>query len=133
MRKNLTVALVQARPIFNNLPQSVEKAVALIEQAARQNAELIVFGESWLAGYPAWLDHCPNAALWDYEPTKAVYAEMRRNSVVVAGKEVAQLAEAARANRVTIVIGANERIETGAGNGTLYNALLTFDETSTLR
>lgn len=130
--ESITIALVQFAPVFNDLAKSVEKAVFLIEESARNGANLVAFGESWLAGYPAWLDHCPSAALWNHEPTKRVFAEMRRNSLVVGGKETEILAKAARRSNVTVVIGANERVESGSGNGTLYNALLTFDETGNL-
>ena len=126
------IALVQASPVFNNLPKSVEKAVSLINEAAKTGARLVAFGESWLAGYPAWLDHCPKAALWNYEPTKRVFASMRRNSLIVGGRETEILSQAARENQVAIVIGANEKVKSGAGSGTLYNALLTFDETGKL-
>jgi predicted amidohydrolase len=132
MTETLTVGIVQASPVFNNLAASLEKAVDCIAQAAAKGARLVAFGESWLAGYPAWLDIAPNAALWNHPPTKAVYAEMRRNSVVVGSRDTEILARAAKENGVTIVIGANERVESGAGNGTLYNSLLTFDETGKL-
>jgi predicted amidohydrolase len=130
--KLITVALVQASPIYNDLLASLEKAVALVGEAAKTGARLVAFGECWLAGYPAWLDHCGNAALWNHEPTKRVYALMRRNSLVVGSPETEMLARAARENKVTLVIGANERVEKGIGSGTLYNALLTFDETGKL-
>jgi nitrilase len=132
MSNTTTVAVVQASPVFNNLAASLEKAVELIKQAAARGAKLIAFGESWLSGYPAWLDYCPKAALWDYEPTKEVYALMRQNSLVIESKETELLASAARDNQATVVIGANERVDKGAGNGTLYNTLLTFDETGNL-
>ena len=92
----------------------------------------MAFGESWLAGYPAWLDHCPNSALWNYGPTKLAYSEMRRNSLVVGRRETKILGEAARVNKVTVVIGANERVDKGLGNGTIYNALLAFNADGTL-
>jgi len=133
MTQTLTVGIVQASPVFNNLAASLEKAVELIRQAAAEGARLVAFGESWLAGYPAWLDCAPLAALWNHDPTKKVYAEMRRNSLVVGSKDTEILARAAKNNGVTVVIGANERVEKGIGNGTLYNSLLTFDETGTLR
>lgn len=41
---------------------------------------------------------------------------MRRNSLVDGGRERKILAEAATINNLTLVIGANERIERGAGN-----------------
>lgn len=132
MTDKIRVALVQARPVFNDLPASLEKAADLIAEAAKTGAKLVAFGETWLAGYPAWLDHCPNAALWNHEPTKEVFAAMRRNSLIIESPETAGIARAARENKVTVVIGANERVKEGIGNGTLYNALLTFDETGKL-
>lgn len=132
MENLIKVGLVQAAPVFNDLGASTEKAVELITSAASRGAKIVAFGECWLAGYPAWLDHSPNSALWNYEPTKAAYAEMRRNSLVVGGRETQVLAEAARINKVTLVIGANERVDNGLGNGTLYNALLTFKADGTL-
>jgi predicted amidohydrolase len=126
MSDKLTVAIIQASPVFMNLEASLTKAVSLIEQAANKGAKLVAFGETWLAGYPAWLDYCPNAALWNYEPTKEVFARLRRNSVVVSGEETKTLGEIAAKHEVVLVIGINERIEQGAGNGTLYNSLLTF-------
>ncbi|MEM7344493.1 MAG: carbon-nitrogen hydrolase family protein, partial [Chloroflexota bacterium] len=77
-------------------------------------------------GYPAWLDYCPGAALWDHAPTKAVFAQLRQNSVTVPGPEVDRLAQVAESLGVTVVMGVNERVETGIGSGTLYNTLLTI-------
>lgn len=132
MENLITVSLVQAAPIFNDLHASTEKAVELISSAASKGSKIVAFGECWLAGYPAWLDHSPKAAIWNYEPTKFAYAEMRRNSLVVGGRESKILAGAARINKVTVVIGANERVDGGLGTGTIYNALLTFNEDGTL-
>ncbi len=126
MSDKIIVGIVQASPVFMNLEASLAKAIALIEQAAEQGAKLVAFGETWLAGYPAWLDYCPNAALWNHEPTKGVFANLRRNSVVVPSKETKRLGEIAVKHKIVLVIGINERVERGAGNGTLYNCLLTF-------
>jgi predicted amidohydrolase len=87
---------------------------------------LIAFGETWIPGYPAWLDICPNAALWNHEPTKEVFAELRENSIAIDGPEVAQMSKIARELQIGIVIGINERVEQGPGSKTLYNSLLTF-------
>ncbi|MDQ3754536.1 MAG: carbon-nitrogen hydrolase family protein [Acidobacteriota bacterium] len=127
-----TVSIVQASPVFMNLDASVTRAVGLIEQAARKGAKLVAFGETWLPGYPAWLDHSPHAALWNHEPTREVFAQLRRNSVVVPGRETETLGEVARELGIVIVIGVNERVDEGAGNGTLYNSLLTFGADGTL-
>lgn len=57
----LKVAIVQAAPVFMNLEASLARAIEFIAEAAKQGAKLVVFGETWLPGYPAWLDYCPNA------------------------------------------------------------------------
>lgn len=109
-----------------DLKASLDKAIALTEQAAQKGAKLIAFGEAWLAGYPAWLAYCPEAALWSHDPTKEVFARLRQNSLLVPGEETKALGDVARDLGITLVIGVNERVETGSGNGTLYNSLLTF-------
>lgn len=126
MRELLRVAIVQSSPVFLDLDASLAKAIRLAEEAAKRQARLIAFGETWLPGYPAWLDHCTDVALWDHRPSKDVFARLRQNSLTVPGKEAETLAQIAGDLKVTLVIGANERVETGPGNGTLYNTLLTF-------
>jgi predicted amidohydrolase len=120
------VAIAQFAPVYHNKTASLTTALELVRDAASRGAALIAFGETWLPGYPAWLDVCPNAALWNHEPTKEVFAELRENSISVKGPEVAQLAAAAREYQIGIVIGVNERVEDGPGRNTLYNTLLTF-------
>jgi predicted amidohydrolase len=120
------VAIVQNSPAFLDLDASLAKAITLAADAAARGARLIAFGETWLPGYPAWLDHCADVALWDHRPSKNVFARLRQNSLTVPGRETEALAQVAGDLKVTLVIGANERVETGPGNGTLYNALLTF-------
>ena len=122
----VAVAIIQKSPVFLDLAASVDKAIALTEEAARNGARLITFGETWLPGYPAWLDYCSDIALWDHRPSKDIFAKLRQNSLTVPGRETEALAQVAGDLKVTLVIGANERVETGPGNGTLYNTLLTF-------
>lgn len=126
------VAIVQATPLFMNLEASLTRAFEFIGQAANMGAKLVVFGETWLPGYPAWLDYCPDAALWNHEPTKEVFAQLRRNSLVIGSPEAEALANAARDYGVVLVIGINERVDHGPGNGTLYNTLLTFGSDGSL-
>ena len=131
--KQVRVAIAQSAPVYLDKHASLAKALDLIQQAAKRGAQLVAFGETWLPGYPAWLDVCPGAALWGNASAKDVFARLRANSLVVPGEEVNALREAARDLNVAIVIGVNERVDSGPGNGTLYNSLLTISEDGQLR
>jgi predicted amidohydrolase len=102
----------------------MEKAARLVEEAADKRVELLVFGETWISGYPAWLDHVPNAALWDHEPTKKVFAKTWQNSITIPGPELDRLSKLAQKSKLNLCIGVNEKIEEGKGNGTIYNSLI---------
>jgi predicted amidohydrolase len=128
----IRVAAVQAAPVYMDIERSIAKAVSLIAEAARLGAELVVFPETWLPGYPAWLDCCRDVALWDHEPVKKVFARLMENSVFVPGPVTEALASAARENRVVLNISAHERVKQGAGRGTLYNTMLTFGSDGSL-
>src|SRR5258706_12675464 len=111
------VAIVQAAPVFMNLEASLARAIAYIGEAAEKGARLVVFGETWLPGYPAWLDYCPGAALWDHETTKEGFGELRRNSVSIPSREAQMLAKDAGHHKVALVIGQNDRVDERPGNG----------------
>lgn len=123
----LTVAAVQAAPVYLNLPASLAKAETLVAQAAAQGARLVVFPETWLPGYPAWLDCCRDVNLWDSAPVQQVFRRLVENSVVVPGPVTDALGAAARAHGIVLSISVHERVLAGPGRGTLYNTLLIFD------
>ena len=52
--------------------QNLDRSIERIRQAAADGAQLIAFPETWLTGYPVWLDEAPGAALWDSAPATAV-------------------------------------------------------------
>ncbi|HSH46953.1 MAG TPA: nitrilase-related carbon-nitrogen hydrolase, partial [Longimicrobiales bacterium] len=118
-------AVVQAE-VPGSLETGLERTRELTRAARREGAELVVFPETWLPGYPTWIDYCRDAGLWDHAPVKAVYARLADNSVSVPGEAADALAEIARESDVTLVVGASERVDRGRGRGSLYNALLTF-------
>ncbi|MEM6317919.1 MAG: carbon-nitrogen hydrolase family protein [Bacteroidota bacterium] len=126
MPEKLTVAIVQASPAFLDLKKSLEKMHAYLQEAVAQGAKLVVFGETWLCGYPSWLDHCPNIALWDHEPTKEIFLQMLQSGVAVPSDTTEKMGKWAKQFDVTIMIGVNEVVPKGKGNGTIYNTLLLF-------
>ncbi len=123
--RRVRAAVVQAeRPatLAEGLAVTRERA----EAASREGAELVVFPETWLPGYPAWIDYCRDAGLWDHAPVKAVFGRLVENSVAVDGSAAGELASVARDLGITLVVGVSERVGAGPGRSTLYNALLTW-------
>ena len=128
MNQKVNIGVVQSAPEYLNIKKSLEKVESLIKEAANQGAQLVSFGETWFTGYPAWLDYCDQYAKWDFKPTKEVFAKTYANSLDVNGVEVAQIGKWAKAYGMTIVMGINEKVSSGPGNGTIYNSLLTWNE-----
>lgn len=118
--KTCQLAIIQDSPVFLNLPASVEKACKLIKKAAADGANIIVFPETWLPGYPVWLDFSPNAALWNYGPAKALFRLLVENSPEIPGKYCDQLAAAAQRHRVFVVMGLHEKYKSSLYNTILY-------------
>lgn len=125
------VAIVQAE-VSPTREVGLERTRQLTREAAAGGAQLVVFPETWLPGYPAWLDVCRDVGLWDHPPTKTVFARYRAESVDVAGASGQAVAAIARDSNVTLVVGVSERVASGPGYGTLYNALLTYGPQGTL-
>lgn len=96
-------AAVQAAPVFLDLDASIDKAVGLIEDAARAGAELIAFPETYLPGYPwyIWLD----APAWGFQFTQRYFD----NSLEYGTPQAARIAQAAKDNHIMVVMGLSER------------------------
>ncbi len=117
--------MVQAE-VAGSLDAGLARTRELARRASEGGATLVVFPETWLPGYPIWLDVCRDVALWNHEPVKRVYARMAEASVAVDGPEGRALAAIAAENKVTLVVGVTERVSAGRGRGTLYNTILTY-------
>ena len=121
----IRAAIIQAF-VPRDLADGLATAALRCAEAGAQGATLVVFPETWLPGYPIWLDVCRDVALWDHSPVKTVFRRMAEQSVAVPSDATRALAEMACANGITLVMGVSERVDEGAGRGTLYNSILTF-------
>lgn len=52
--EKLRVAAVQISPVFLNTAKTWEKLQIFLKEAVEHNAELILWGETLLPGYPQW-------------------------------------------------------------------------------
>lgn len=116
--QEVTLAAVQAAPIYFDREASTEKACRLIEEAANQGATLAAFGETWLPGYPFFVfGPNPRKELW----WKAA-AEYLANAVEIPGPTTDRLCASARRAGIDVVIGVVEL--DSRTRGTVYCTLL---------
>ena len=123
------IALVQAEPVLFNKQESLKKALVFIEEAAQSKAELIVFPELFIPGYPVGMNFGFSVGKRT-EPGRKDWKRYYDASVVADGDEFTQLANAAKKYNVYISIGFSERDIVG---GTLYNSNAIFEPDGTYK
>ena len=96
------LAAIQAAPLFFDRAASTQKACALIEEAGKAGADIAAFGETWLSGYPFFIE-APLSDLW-WEAA-ALYLDQ---AVAIPGPETDQLCKAAKTAGCDVVIGVSE-------------------------
>jgi nitrilase len=57
--RSIKLAAVQAQPVFLNKTATTEKVCELIREAGRQGADVVGFPETFIPGYPGWLELLP--------------------------------------------------------------------------
>jgi nitrilase len=124
------VAVVQRPPVFLDRAETLKRAVAAVLEAAREGTQLVVFPETFVPGYPAWMWRLRPGT--DMAVTEKLHARLRAESVSLADDDLAPLRAAARESEVTVVCGINER-DTEFGGGTLYNSVVVIGADGVLR
>lgn len=122
-KKTCRIGLVQAEPVLFDKKASLEKALGYINEAAENGAELIVFPELFIPGYPVGMNFGFSVGKRT-EPGREDWKRYYDASVVAGGEEFRQLAEAAKNTGTFISIGFSERDAVG---GTLYNSNAIFE------
>ena len=117
------IALVQAEPIMFDKAAGLEKTLGLIEEASAKDAELIVFPELFIPGYPIGMNFGFSMGKRT-EPGREDWKKYYDASLVAGGEEFAKLAEAAKKAGAYVSIGFSERDAVG---GTLYNSNVIFE------
>lgn len=121
MSKAITAAIVQAAPIPLAISHGIEQLVEHVTKAAKNGAQIIAFGETFLGGYPLWLDEASDAALWDHPGTQALHRIMLENAVTQNDERFAALQDVVDRHDVMVSVGAHER-----RRNSLYNNQMLF-------
>jgi nitrilase len=119
------VAAAHVAPVFLELDATVEKTCAIIEEAARNGAQLIVFAETYIPAFPVWASL--RAPIYNHD----LFRRLVANSMLVPGPELARVCSTVRKCGVFVSLGLNEG--TKASVGCIWNAnLLIGDDGSIL-
>ena len=98
----LKAAAVQAAPVYLDLDATTDKVCGFIRTAAENGADIVVFPEAFIPGYPhwVWLD-CPG------NPDR-FFAQLVKNSVAVPSLTTQKLCRVAREAEIYVAVGINE-------------------------
>jgi nitrilase len=124
MTKNIKVAAAQLAPIFLNKDETVKKACEAIVEAGENGADLIVFPEAFISGYPDWVWLIPNSKGADLNE---LYLKLVENAVSVPDSSTVKLCKAAKKANINVVIGMHER-NSETSSASLFNSLLFIDD-----
>lgn len=116
MMKTHIVAAAHYSSVLLDRSGSVAKACAIIAEAGRSGVELLCFPETFVPGFPYWINL--------YPPSKqhGLHVRYAEQSVDIAAGDLAPVRLAAAEAGVNVVLGVSER-----GGGTLYNTQVFID------
>ena len=113
------VAAMHVSPVFLDSEATIDKACALIQEAARHGARLIAFPETYVPAFPVWC--AVRAPLYNHDFFRALAASALR----IDGPQIARLASTARKCGVIVSMGFNEGSE--ASVGCIWNSNVLID------
>jgi nitrilase len=112
------IAVIQQAPVLLDKVGTIQKAVALIEEAVSSGGELIIFPETFIPGYPDWIWRLRPGN--DHDLTTEIHEILLANSVNLNSDDLRPLYRSAKEHQVTIVCNINER-DFKHSQTTIYN------------
>jgi aliphatic nitrilase len=116
---------MHAAPVYLDRAATLQKALALIAEAAAHGAQLVVFPESFIPGFPVW------AALWAPIYNHEWFRKIAANSILIDGPEMAALSAAAARHGVFVSMGFSE--STRVSLGCLWNSNVLIGDDGVIR
>ena len=100
----MKVAIGQIAPVLLDRERTLAKIVDAVAEAGRGGAELVVFGETLLPGYPVWIGRTDGArfAAKDQKEYHSLYLEQ---AVDIGAGHLAPVQAAAKENGITVCLG----------------------------
>ncbi len=115
-----TIAAVQAAPVYFDRDAGLAKVRRLTGEAKANGADLVVFSETFIPGFPSWVHmHAPM-------DQHAWFRKMVENAIEIPGPAFYELQRIARDNRVFLSVGVSEKAPKQS-IGVMWNSNLIFD------
>ncbi|KIW15256.1 hypothetical protein PV08_05301 [Exophiala spinifera] len=102
--------------VFGSARQTTDKTIGFMRKAAQNSAQLVVFPESSIPGFPYWSSIIAPATGHDF------FRYMAEESVYVDGEEIKAIQQAALQSRIVISLGFSEKVR--YSSATLFNSNL---------
>ncbi|KAK3672197.1 hypothetical protein LTR78_007950 [Recurvomyces mirabilis] len=97
------VAACNVAPVFLDTPKTVEKTISLIREAASNQADLVVFPETYIPAFPLW------AAIAAPIDNHTFFQRLAQQSLLIDGPEITLLRQTCAQQKIYAHIGINER------------------------
>ncbi|PQV51393.1 nitrilase [Jejuia pallidilutea] len=131
MQNLLKVALAQIAPVWLNKTETLNKVQQSVIAAAKENCELIVFGEGLVPGYPFWLA-LTGGAEWNKTINKELHAHYVKQSVTIEKGDLNDVCKLAKQYKIAIYLGIIER-PLDRGGHSIYASLVYIDATGEVK
>lgn len=125
MTASLKIALPQLSPAWLNRSAGLELVIKTIDAAAKEGAQLIVFAEAFVPGYPFWVEATGGAA-FDDPRQKALFAHYSDQAVSIEAGHLDGVCAALKAASMAAYVGIIERASDRSGHS-LYCAYVYID------
>ncbi len=125
---NVTVSLVQESPVFFDKEQTLVKVESLARECAKQGAQLIVFPESFVPGYPRGFSFGATVGKRTDEG-RQLYELYYENSINLETDDRQRLEKLAKDTGAYLIVGATEKVN---HNGSLYCSMIYVSPTKGL-
>lgn len=124
-KKSLTIALVQIAPIWLQRDATIAKVIDWIGKGAKENCELIIFGEALVPGYPFWVERS-DGARFESDLQKSLFAHYVDQGVVIEDGDLDSVCKAAATHKTAVYLGIMERAANRGGHS-LYCSMVYID------
>ena len=130
-KNKLRLGIAQISPVWLDKTGTMMKILSFLDQAGRNDCDLVVFGEALLPGYPFWLS-LTGGASFDHPVQKDLHAHYMQNAVDLTAGDLREFQNLCRKHKIASYLGMVERAADRGGHS-LYCSLAHIDKTGEIK